>query len=591
MSGNCNSVGHRSAAQTSRAPSLAGVLQRKCACGNHSPAGGECARCAAKREMFQRRTAGAEGSSEVPASVNHVLRSPGAPLDAGTRVFMESRFAPAIGLAPVSSALPPPLLPRQLAGRRLDEYEQQADAVAERVTSGTASGSSARESAIDFSDVRVHTDAAASQAVDAAGALAFAVGRHVVFGPNQYAPNSVAGRRLLAHELTHVLQQRRMGSAMVQWACRPARGYAASDFSNGPIADQIRRELAKPQFTPPPARPGERPVPRFAPDEVIAALTSSNCFLRDAQAIQNRYYAREGQPRAGMPPLQIRLHEEPETGSHFAPESAAHRVEVEVGAGAGAETALQTLIRRIVHELVHVRRGPVAVGPASGPITTAEQTEISEEAGTRTRENEIMAEIAAARGWTLSPTPATPAAVRESLRSGLPRLTYQEYAITEEMKRRNRVAGLDEGGAVAVARRMIDTRGVPFVDAREAAEFTFDARLLRLLAERARGEHRAPAGPTTEMGIEIRRRQTEASTAFMTWYRGLREPARADARTLRFFQWVLIAESMSAEWQRVGHTDPEVRRRHFEFLRTIMGRPLLRGVPEPPSAPTPRRTR
>jgi len=509
-------------------------------------------------------------AGESPA-MGAALRTPGEALDSATRSAMEARFAHAIGSAPWPAG-----------GLRADEYERQADEVAQTVSASTASSVAVDGPAIDFSDVRVHTGAAASQAVDGAGALAFAAGRHIVFGPGQYAPNSAAGGRLLAHELTHVLQQQHMGSAKVQWACRAPRGYTAADFSRGPIADQIRRELARPQFTPPPARRGERAVPRFAPGEVIDSLASSNCFLENAQTIQNRYYDREGRPRSGVTPLRIRLHEEPETGNRFVREAAVHRVEVEVGSA----TAMQALIRGIVHELVHASHRPAAAGPARGPVAAAEQTEISEETGTRTRENEVMAEIGAARGWTLPATPATSAEVRASLRSGLPRLTYQEYAIIDEMKRRNRVAGLDEGAAVAAARRMVATRGVPAVDRGEAAEFRFGASQLQLHRERAGGEHRVPAGPYTEMRIEMQRRQTEASTAFVAWYNGLGQTVHADAHTASFFQWVLIAESMSAEWLRIGHADPLVRRRHFEFLREIMGRPLLRGVPEPP-APTP----
>ena len=59
----------------------------------------------------------------------------------------------------------------------------------------------------DFSDVRVHDDPAAARAAQAVGALAFTVGRHVVFGAGQYAPATRTGRALLAHELTHVVQQ------------------------------------------------------------------------------------------------------------------------------------------------------------------------------------------------------------------------------------------------------------------------------------------------------------------------------------------------------------------------------------------------
>src|SRR6185369_18043496 len=59
----------------------------------------------------------------------------------------------------------------------------------------------------DFSRVRVHTDARAAESARAVNALAYTVGRDVVFGDGQYAPGTSGGRHTLAHELTHVLQQ------------------------------------------------------------------------------------------------------------------------------------------------------------------------------------------------------------------------------------------------------------------------------------------------------------------------------------------------------------------------------------------------
>ena len=59
----------------------------------------------------------------------------------------------------------------------------------------------------DFTQVRVHTDTRAAESARAMNARAFTVGRSIVFGAGQYAPGTVAGKRLLAHELTHVVQQ------------------------------------------------------------------------------------------------------------------------------------------------------------------------------------------------------------------------------------------------------------------------------------------------------------------------------------------------------------------------------------------------
>src|SRR2546425_5290586 len=133
------------------------MLQRKCSCVGTAESAGECAECKVKREAALQRSVGNQvappAARSVPPIVYDVLSSPGQPLDAGTRAFMEPRF-------------------RQ-----------------------------------DFSQVRVHTDAKAAESARAVNALAYTIGRDVVFGAGQYAPGTDEGRKLLAHELTHVVQQ------------------------------------------------------------------------------------------------------------------------------------------------------------------------------------------------------------------------------------------------------------------------------------------------------------------------------------------------------------------------------------------------
>src|SRR5262249_52769363 len=76
----------------------------------------------------------------------------------------------------------------------------------------------------DFSTVRVHSDEQAARAADAIDASAFTLGSSIWFGRGMYRPNTAFGRRLLAHELTHTIQQRgRLG------AQRNLRVGAASD--------------------------------------------------------------------------------------------------------------------------------------------------------------------------------------------------------------------------------------------------------------------------------------------------------------------------------------------------------------------------
>jgi Domain of unknown function (DUF4157) len=104
---------------------------------------------------IQRYTGQSTGQSDMaaPASVDSVLSSPGSPLEPGLRQDMGQRFGQ------------------------------------------------------DFSQVRVHTDAAADRSARDVDANAYTVGRNIVFGAGQFTPETHEGKRLIAHELTHVVQQ------------------------------------------------------------------------------------------------------------------------------------------------------------------------------------------------------------------------------------------------------------------------------------------------------------------------------------------------------------------------------------------------
>jgi Domain of unknown function (DUF4157) len=140
-------------------------LQRECACG------GTCANCQAKKEatsaikVLQTKpvsTANASPAAAAPVSVHQVVRSSGRPLDDATRRFIEPRF-----------------------GR-------------------------------DFGSVRVHDDSQAAASAREIHARAYTVGHNVVFAANQFSPTTPEGRKLLAHELTHVTQQRAGQPATIQ---------------------------------------------------------------------------------------------------------------------------------------------------------------------------------------------------------------------------------------------------------------------------------------------------------------------------------------------------------------------------------------
>ena len=81
----------------------------------------------------------------------------------------------------------------------------------------------------DFSRVRVHTGARAAESAQAVSALAYTVGRDVVFGAGQYAPATARGAGLLAHELAHVVQQSPAPEAPAELYHADARGESEAD--------------------------------------------------------------------------------------------------------------------------------------------------------------------------------------------------------------------------------------------------------------------------------------------------------------------------------------------------------------------------
>lgn len=82
---------------------------------------------------------------------------------------------------------------------------------------------------IDFGRVRIHHDVAAASAAAAVSARAYTVGDHIVFASGQFAPATDSGRALLAHELTHVLQQR-SGLRLQRQVANPATAKNQRDF-------------------------------------------------------------------------------------------------------------------------------------------------------------------------------------------------------------------------------------------------------------------------------------------------------------------------------------------------------------------------
>ena len=148
-------------------------LQRSCSCE------GSCSECQRKpgaTTLQTKQNTLGQGGGVAPPIVHEVLQSSGQGLDVNTRNFMEPRFG------------------------------------------------------YDFSGVRIHTDAKAAQSARAVDAKAYTVGKHIALGENQYAPQTNEGRKLLAHELTHVVHQTGGSEGVSRLQRQPAQAKPAKNY-------------------------------------------------------------------------------------------------------------------------------------------------------------------------------------------------------------------------------------------------------------------------------------------------------------------------------------------------------------------------
>lgn len=95
----------------------------------------------------------------------------------------------------------------------------------------------------DFSQVRIHTNARASESAGAVGANAYAVGNDIVFGGGKYLPGSHETERLLAHELTHVVQQSQFGWG--DWGQISLRGDASEREADALAAQVMQGQIVQ----------------------------------------------------------------------------------------------------------------------------------------------------------------------------------------------------------------------------------------------------------------------------------------------------------------------------------------------------------
>jgi len=175
--------------------SASGLRQRQCACGNHTMAGGECRECSKKRQfgLQTKLTVSEPGDvyeQEADRIADQMLAAPEHFIVSGTPVRIQ---------------------------RFVGQLPEQADAASTSVDQALASPGRPLESALrrdmehrfghDFSQVRVHSGTNAEQSAREVNANAYTVGHNIVFGAGRFAPRTHEGWWLLAHELTHVVQQ------------------------------------------------------------------------------------------------------------------------------------------------------------------------------------------------------------------------------------------------------------------------------------------------------------------------------------------------------------------------------------------------
>jgi|GEM_PF-6902909 hypothetical protein len=196
------------------------LLQRKCAsCGQYKIAGGGCSECS-KKQLLQRYSKGKTQLAEVPSIVHEVLNSPGQPLDSGIRTFIESRFGQ------------------------------------------------------DFSGVRAHTNAKAATSAQAVNALAYTVGDNVVFNTGQYAPQTQVGKQLIAHELTHVMQQRTASSSAIATKASATQTTDLAEQEADTVSQQVMLGSNVNSFTHPSPVTIQKQEPNQPKDEEQIVLSS-----------------------------------------------------------------------------------------------------------------------------------------------------------------------------------------------------------------------------------------------------------------------------------------------------------------------------
>ena len=191
-----NGSGAPSATSVPLRPSRSAQLQRRCACNGAAGVSGECEECRKKKQL------GLQAKLQISEAGDIYERE-------ADRVADQ-----VMSISPHSAVTGSPPRIQRLAGQSTGQAEEAAPASVDRAV---ASPGRPLESALrqdmeqrfgyDFSQVRVHPGAAAEQSAQDVNANAYTVGHDIMFATGRFAPETHEGRRLIAHELTHVVQQ------------------------------------------------------------------------------------------------------------------------------------------------------------------------------------------------------------------------------------------------------------------------------------------------------------------------------------------------------------------------------------------------
>jgi hypothetical protein len=234
------------------------VLQRKCACGGSAGLSGKCEECSTKKLGVQRKL---------------VIGASNDPLE-----YEADRIADEVVAASKPHTVSGSALRVQRLSGSLDAEAEAAPVSVDHALAGAGSPlkpplrrDMEQRFGHDFSRVRVHTDTAAAQSARDVNAHAYAVGNEIVFGAGRFAPATQDGRRLIAHELTHVVQQSRSYHPTVKSTAPPAL-MRQEDPTAGPISGEA------PKLGPEPAPEETSPLPA---DEKPAVAARTDAFGKE----------------------------------------------------------------------------------------------------------------------------------------------------------------------------------------------------------------------------------------------------------------------------------------------------------------------